>query len=137
MATDRITVDRINATREEVLAQIILSIHAVKAQLVGDEVGCSFECRSLLLGALVKYMHDDGFHVPGLIASSEGRSLTAVIQRVRDMKSPSLNWHPQYVSFLREGVLPCKVSLHSLIEPRLEEVLRSICGLCWKSNSQK
>ena len=75
---------------------ISTSLYGIKHKLIDGKVGCSFECRSLLLGALVKFMHD--YDVSGygtLEAAPQTRSIEATIRLVREMKSPSRDWHPR------------------------------------------
>ena len=104
--------------------QIGSSLCDIKLMLVKGEIGCSFECRSLLLGALIKFMHDYGFFEDGISTASETRSLEATIRLVREMKSPSKNWHPRMPSSPS-----CKLSLSNLTEPCLDKALKSMSGL--------
>ena len=136
ITADSPTVGRINAQKEDAMRQIGSSLRNLKLGLLNGKIGCSFECRSLLLGTLIKYMHDDGFLEDGVTTASEGRSLKATIQRVREMKSPSRDWHRYFPSRSAgfssnlSGPNPsCQVSLGSLIEPGLNEALESISGL--------
>ena len=127
MTADGAMIGRINTQKEDALRQIRSSLRNLKLDLLNGKIGCSFECRSLLLGALIKYMHDDGFLEDGVMTASEGRSLKVTMQRVREMKSPSKDWHPHVPRF---GSIPsCQVSLRSLTEPCLNKVLKSISGL--------
>ncbi len=95
VATDSITTGRIDAQREAALGHINSSLQNVRHTLINGKIGCSFECRSLLLGALIKFMHDEGFFEPGISAASKNRSVKATIRRVREMKAPSRDWHPR------------------------------------------
>ncbi|KAK4135358.1 hypothetical protein BT67DRAFT_441030 [Trichocladium antarcticum] len=89
---------RINSQRDAAFSQISYSLRHLKDTLLNGTSGCSFECRSLHLGALIKYMHDDGFLAGEITTASKGRSLKDTVKRVREMKSPSEYWHYGYPS---------------------------------------
>ncbi|KAH6623460.1 hypothetical protein F5144DRAFT_362195 [Chaetomium tenue] len=89
---------RINAKREGALLLLGMYLVGLKRNLLSGAIGCSFECRSLLLGALTKHMDDDGVSETGIIAAAKDRSLNAVVSRVKNMRSPSRDWHPLHAS---------------------------------------
>ena len=118
-------VDRIQGRREIALWGISIALTELRLQLINGKAGCSFECSSLLLGALTKYMHDAGFTEDYTIKKlSEGRSLMDAIKRVREMKSPDRNWH-RPVRYYD----PCLFSLNVLTQPFLDKIAGSITPL--------
>ncbi|KAK0719188.1 hypothetical protein B0H67DRAFT_532801 [Lasiosphaeris hirsuta] len=106
--------NHINTRREAALRQFIASLNDIKSKLLDDTTGCSFECRSIHLGALVKYMYDerllDGVTEPPF----EDRSVADTVKRMRKMPSPSKDWHMQTSTYGS-----CELSLSSLTEAAL------------------
>ncbi|RYP42997.1 hypothetical protein DL768_010139 [Monosporascus sp. mg162] len=121
------TADQVSVQREAALEKIISSLHSLKLKLINGTYGCSFECRSILLGALIKNMHDDGLPDDGVETPVQGRSLIDVINKTREMKSPSKDWHQPTLGY--PSYSSCQFSLSSLTAPSLKEVVGNIKGL--------
>jgi len=113
----------VNYRREKLFEQLTNLLDKVKEDLLQDIGGCSFECRSLLLGALAKQMYDGGYSLLGATGSSV--SVSGTITRIGELHSPSKDWHKPSVS----RYSACKISLPGLLEGPLEEIAESICGV--------
>lgn len=120
-------VGQIDTGREAALLQISFSLQDLKYSLLRGTEGCSFECRSLLLGALIKYMHDDGLLEDTLKTPYGGHSLVDAIKRVQAMKSPDHDWHRDPVD---DYLGACPFSLSNLTQPLIDRVKEDIKGLC-------
>ncbi|KAK4109353.1 hypothetical protein N656DRAFT_738362 [Canariomyces notabilis] len=112
----------LNEQRELAMKLLISVLQEAKFKLLDGRVGCSFECRSLNLGALVKFMHDEGFLEAVTEKSYEGRSVTDVITKIREMKSPTKSSYWRCPGF-------CSFTLTKLIESGLGTATAQIRGL--------
>lgn len=128
---------RIAEHRERALRALISQLHLILDNLRDDEPPCSFECSSILLGALSRQMNDKRLLRPRPVAPFLGHSVNELIRTMRRFRSP--NW----VLWKQECVAPsdplgsvssssqnrCNCRLSSLTAPRINEVSRGIKGL--------
>jgi hypothetical protein len=100
------------------MRQLVASINDIKTKLLEHTTGCSFECRSAHLGALVIHIHDekllDGAIEP-IEPPFEGRSVAETVTRMRRMRFPTKDWHMQTGA---DG--SCELSLSTLTETALK-----------------
>jgi hypothetical protein len=74
--------ERINEQRLELLEQLITSIHGVVNDLCIDERRCTFECNSILLGALLMQIQPLGLW-PRPLEPYTGFSFVGIAHAVR------------------------------------------------------
>lgn len=108
--------------REEALRRVFKLLDGVKSDLLTGTAGCSFECRSILLGALVKHMCDEG--LDDAVPRFEDRSFTDIAKKIRDIKSPDRVWHKPSFPYSS-----CSFSLSDLTKDRLNEITTGLRGL--------
>jgi hypothetical protein len=122
--------------REEALRKVFELLDGVKSDLLTGAAGCSFECRSILLGALVKHMCDEGL-LDDAVPRFEDRSFTDTAKKIRDMQSPNRDWHKPSFPYSS-----CSFSLSALTEVRLNEITTGLRGLElddyeWRSSQRR
>jgi hypothetical protein len=81
--------------RQELIDRILSALHELATNLRDDKDGCSFDCRSMLLGALIKQMHSRGLHSPRPIEPFLGFSFDSIVKSVSEMSSPD-SYHGQH-----------------------------------------
>jgi len=99
------------------MKQLIASLNNIKIKLLEDTTGCSFECRSAHLGALVIHMHDERLLDGAIEPPFKGRSVADTVTKMRGMRSPNKDWHMQ-----TSTNCSCELSLNSLTETALKTV---------------
>ncbi|KAL6801688.1 hypothetical protein J3E68DRAFT_447690 [Trichoderma sp. SZMC 28012] len=111
--------------RLALIAKLISSLHELRFQLSKDEGNCSFECSSILLGALVKGMDTAGF--PQALRY-DGYSFMILEQAMRNIKEPNYSSVPKSYSLCTRGVHPPSVHPHPTVPHRctLSEKIRPI-----------
>jgi len=114
VVTYSIVIARLNMRREEALRMVFKLLEDVKSDLLTGAAGCSFECRSILLGALVKHMCDEG--LDNAVPLFEDRSITNIAKKIRDFKSPNREWHKPSFPYSS-----CPFSLSDLTKDRLNK----------------
>lgn len=82
--------DKINQKREELTNEIVTSLHTLLASFLKDTYACSFECKSILFGALGIQMREWKIY-PKPQAPFSDLSGSNLIRHMRKVKSP--NWH--------------------------------------------
>ena len=124
-------VDHINTRRKSALKQLVASLNDIRNRLLDDATGCSFECRSVHLGALIKYMHDEKLLDGATEPAFEGRSVADTVERMLNMPSPSKDCHKT------TPFSACELSLSGLTKTALKSA-DAIQGLglddvdeCW------
>jgi hypothetical protein len=118
-----VILEKVNYRREKLFEQLANLLDKVKEDLLEDIGGCSFECRSLLLGALIKQMYDGGYSYLG--ATGSRLSVSDTIANLGELHSPSKDWHKPSLSKYNT----CKISLPGLLGGPLGEIADSICGV--------
>lgn len=94
-----IAIDTLDATRQRLISGFISSLNELKAQLSKEENGCSFECSSMSLGALIKGMNAKRLLDPPPRIPFEGHSVLAIEKAISDIKSPDYNQTPCAAAF--------------------------------------
>jgi len=82
------SIDALNRRREEAIDQIITLLHALVAYLRDYRTFCSFECSSILLGALMKEMKAKRLLSPRPKIAFDGYSVMSVAKFAREIRSP-------------------------------------------------
>ncbi|KAI0165300.1 hypothetical protein GGR52DRAFT_581937 [Hypoxylon sp. FL1284] len=98
-----ILVEAIDRKRRESIEHIITGLHNFQSDLRNDRAGCSFECSSILLGALIKETNAKGCFGVCLGSSMRGLSVKATTNAVLEIRSPQfldfspeeLRWKPE------------------------------------------
>ncbi|OJJ47790.1 hypothetical protein ASPZODRAFT_158678 [Penicilliopsis zonata CBS 506.65] len=65
-------IDAINSRREARIASILFSLEDLRHDFLQGHRGCSFECSSIMLGALTKHMHSNALLSPEPVAPFSG-----------------------------------------------------------------
>lgn len=128
---------RIAEQRERALGALISQLHLILTNLRDGEPTCSFECSSILLGALSRQMNDKRLLHPRPAAPFLGHSVDELIRTIRRFRSPNwVLWKQERIatsdplSFLSSSPQNrCKCRLSSFTAPRNHEILRGIKGL--------
>lgn len=81
-------VEMIDNQRQELLGRITASLNNLIDRLRDDDTPCSFECNSILLGALIKQMHKNRLFHPQPSKPYIGLSVSKTIRAVRTFQSP-------------------------------------------------
>ncbi|KAK4136029.1 hypothetical protein BT67DRAFT_440163 [Trichocladium antarcticum] len=119
------TIDR---KRLELIDGIITGLHELLATFRDGPESCSFECSSMLLGALTKEMRAKGLDPkPGPLPSSS--SVVATIDVVRSIHSPQWISVGEYVWNTDEiGLIPHSCCLQTLIQSKVLDGLDERMG---------
>ncbi|ORY59945.1 uncharacterized protein BCR38DRAFT_328295, partial [Pseudomassariella vexata] len=81
-------VDTIDQKRQESVEQILAVLHDLLLYLRDDRSGCTFECSSILLGALTKEMNTKGILSLERGSLLTGTSFNATMKAVLNIRSP-------------------------------------------------
>ncbi|RYP91871.1 hypothetical protein DL770_001993 [Monosporascus sp. CRB-9-2] len=115
--------EAIDEAREKSVNRIIIALHCLLERFRNRQAGCSFECSSILLGALEIEMHTAGILEPQPKPPYLGYSFSVVIEMVRSFRSPKWST-PQWRNSFSHAC-----SLTQLIQPMIEGVEESMGGL--------
>ncbi|OKL63247.1 hypothetical protein UA08_01841 [Talaromyces atroroseus] len=77
-----------NKCREEAIAKLIDKLHQTLTDLLNDSRGCSYECRSIMYGALTKQMQSNDLLSPRPVTPFPGVSYKQLVQKVSGFRSP-------------------------------------------------
>jgi hypothetical protein len=80
--------DSIDRRRQALIHPVIGNLHSLVADLRDGETSCSFECESILLGALMKQMHRESLLWPRPSKPFLGFSFVEIAQTIRSLQSP-------------------------------------------------
>lgn len=100
-------------------------MHALLSAL-HDEEDCSFECSSMLIGALSRGMRAHHLLEPRPAPPFNGFSVAALFEGCRSFREP--RWYTG-----KGGRVPHQCSLFARLSPLLAEVLGTVDGLEWES----
>ncbi|RYP50230.1 hypothetical protein DL768_004214 [Monosporascus sp. mg162] len=114
----------IDKAREESVNRIIIALHDLLERFRNRQAGCSFECSSILLGALTIQMHTAAILELRPKPPYLGYSFTVVIEMVRSFQSPRWVTRDHYGGYVRHSC-----SITSLIQPMIEDAEKSMGGL--------
>ncbi|KAI1847290.1 hypothetical protein JX265_013989 [Neoarthrinium moseri] len=112
-------VDAINNERQESIRRILMSLHTILGELRDGQPRCSFECSSILLGALTIGMQRNGFLHAEIDSSFPGLSVESTLKTALAMQSP--RWRPAASSGLFASVphVEHTCNLQSIIQLKL------------------
>lgn len=119
--------ERINQERLQSIDQIISALHKLLDDFYERRKLYSFECNSILLGALTSEMRARGLFSPRPAIPFLGFSLATTMASVRDIRSP--RWHIKRNSPFGPEVDAIDCSLEPLIYPIVDGVEKSMNGL--------
>ncbi|KAL6826710.1 hypothetical protein J3E69DRAFT_244517 [Trichoderma sp. SZMC 28015] len=96
-------IDALETKRQNFVSEIISELHDLKSRLYKDKGhkdkgDCSFECSSILLGALIKGMNTMCILDPPLSESLEGYSIRALEKAVLSIQEPNYSSMPDSYS---------------------------------------
>jgi hypothetical protein len=114
--------DAIDQQREESVNRIVTALHDLLERLRNRQAGCSFECSSILLGALTIQMHGAGILEPRPKPPYLGYSYAVTMEMARGFRSPE--WCSIEGGRRRSHIC----SLTSLIKPVMESMEGSMEG---------
>ncbi|KAK3350291.1 hypothetical protein B0T25DRAFT_505739 [Lasiosphaeria hispida] len=109
-------INDVDTRRAAELERHIASLNLVKRNLLNGTAGCSFECRSILLGAIVQYMHNEGVE-DFMRLPFKGCSVVETTKKIQEIHSPSRDWHKPTLSRSSS----CSFSLSSLIKAAYQD----------------
>ncbi|WEW57857.1 hypothetical protein PRK78_003324 [Emydomyces testavorans] len=116
---------QLNQRREEALGGMITSLHELLKSFRESPGPCSFECSSMLLGALTKGMHARNLLDPQPVAPFTGHNITETVDSIS--KIPSPRWYNEDPS--RYNSRPHKYGLEQHIEPITKNFRYGMKGL--------
>ncbi|OTA98875.1 hypothetical protein M426DRAFT_100945 [Hypoxylon sp. CI-4A] len=117
--------DRIDERRQEFANRLFARLDTVADLLRDGELGCSFECSSILLGALIKESHEKGILNSHPGPRFQGHSIESLVGLIRAFKkprwgTPSHNYHYDFNGRYH----PC--TLQNLFEENLKETVEGL-----------
>ncbi|KAK7985510.1 hypothetical protein PG988_003132 [Apiospora saccharicola] len=120
-------VDAIDRKRRESIDQMINGLQSLLSDLRNDRAGCSFECSSMLLGALTKEMDRKGFLDILSGSSLLSSSFEATSKAMLEIRSPRWSSMPPRGSYGMPSEHAC--DLHSLIASKVNIANGEVDGL--------
>ena len=118
--------DNIEQKRQESIDRVVTSLHDLFAKLCKGNP-CSFECSSILLGALTKQMHARGLLSPRPAIPFLGLSSAEIAKSVRTFQSP--RWCSSVGSYSHRYCGEHSCSLKSNLNPIFDSLENSMGGL--------
>ncbi|KAB8240039.1 hypothetical protein BDV35DRAFT_374788 [Aspergillus flavus] len=91
--------DAINLRRTDAISTMISTLTKLNDDLLNGIHGCSFECSSIMLGALTKHMHSNALLSPQPQYPYKGLNYNGLMETVREFKSPLWYTAPNYPSY--------------------------------------
>lgn len=95
--------DTLETRRQDHISAVISGLHNLKSRLYKDEGNCSFECSSMLLGALVKGMNAACILDSIPKSKLEGYSFMALEKAVLHIQEPNYSFIPNSYSLCRRS----------------------------------
>ena len=113
-----------NLRRKEIIIKLFRLLETTMRGLLENQEGCSFDCRSLLFGALNKHLHDQRLlrRVSGLDLNTwpfEGLSVSDLANKISAIDSPELYFNKSTPQCIR--IPSC--TLGGLLKPKLGVIL--------------
>ncbi|KAB8212786.1 hypothetical protein BDV33DRAFT_197233 [Aspergillus novoparasiticus] len=87
-------IDKMNMRRYDAITLILSSLAKLRDAFLDGSRGCTFECSSLMFGALTKQMHSNGLLYPQPEAPFIGLNYKGLVETARAIKSPK--WPSHY-----------------------------------------
>jgi hypothetical protein len=123
-------VSALDEARQNCIAELISGLQKVLADLHRDE-DCSFECSSVLLGALSKGMHACHMLSSRAAPPYNGLSLAALMRAAAEIREP--HWYTQSTTQFGFKAVPSpekhKCTLSSRVKPIIDRVSNNCQGL--------
>jgi hypothetical protein len=119
--------EKIDQQRQESIDQIITALHDLLDGFRESREPCSFECDSILLGALTKQMHTRGLFSPRPALPLLGFNFATTAKSIRDIHSPV------WISVNDSRKHKCR--LPTRIHPIIDRVEKGMKGLALKDIS--
>ncbi|KAK7999531.1 hypothetical protein PG990_012131 [Apiospora arundinis] len=126
-------IDAIEQRRQDALDQIITRIHGLTTYFGGVRTKCSFECSSMLLGALTKQLETNGLLNPTPTKPFLGHSVTRIATVARNFTDPQ--WSSIAPSMFSSLAGPHSCKLGAFVNAAIKSVEDGIEGLelaVWK-----
>ncbi|KAI1100523.1 hypothetical protein F4804DRAFT_318776 [Jackrogersella minutella] len=82
-------VEEFNQRRQDLIQRVFDYLYSLLGLLRDVTVGCSFDCSSVMLGALTIHMHEQGILSPQLEPPYLGYSATSVMNMIRNFSTPA------------------------------------------------
>ncbi|KXX77398.1 hypothetical protein MMYC01_206072 [Madurella mycetomatis] len=134
---------KVELRRSVAIAALVGALHELMEALLDNSRGCSFECRSILLGALRKQLHGLKVLHPEVEPPFQGCSLEEAVKRVEGIKDPvwcssralssNLGWDGRRNSssshYYNQSCRLHSCSLKKMIEPHLHQTKDAMTGL--------
>ncbi|QYT01573.1 hypothetical protein H0G86_008607 [Trichoderma simmonsii] len=143
-------IDALETKRQNFVSEVISELHDLKSRLYKDKGhkdkgDCSFECSSILLGALIKGMNTICILEPPLSESLEGYSIRALEKAVLSIQEPNYSSMPdsyslctgethtrtyvKYAKHAKYAKKPHRCTLSEKIRGILDPKIEAIAGL--------
>lgn len=118
------TIDKIEQVRVQGIDAIVAQLHDLLGEYGNPNYSCpsgnySFECGSILFGALTREMQSAGLLVHNFMPSFSNTNLWEVVSKVQGFRSPSWCYPGNYRTRSRH---PCS------LEERVTNIVNSIIG---------
>ncbi|KAK8851051.1 Nuclear pore protein-like protein [Apiospora arundinis] len=126
-------IDIIEQRRQDALDQIITHLHGLTTYFGGVRTKCSFECSSMLLGALTKQLETTGLLNPTPTKPFMGHSVTGIATVARNFTDPQ--WSSIAPSMFSSLAGPHSCKLGAFVNAAIKSVEDGIEGLdlaAWK-----
>jgi hypothetical protein len=120
--------EMIDEERQESIDRIITSLHDLLGAFLEGRNSCSFECSSILLGALTKEMHARHYLSPRPAMPFLGFSFATIARGVRGIRSPTWCSH-RSGDYYSSYCSPHACSLEARIHPIISNLEDSMKGL--------
>lgn len=89
--------DEMNLRRHDAISVIFSTLNKRRDAFLSGSRGCSFECGSIMFGALTKHMHSNSLLSPQPRTPFIGLNYNGLMKAVHDFKSPE--WNPSNSSY--------------------------------------
>ncbi|UKZ81841.1 hypothetical protein TrVFT333_009617 [Trichoderma virens FT-333] len=125
-------IDALEMRRQNLVSEVISGLHDLKSQFYKDEGTCSFECSSILLGALIKGMDAACILDPLPKSRLQGYSFMALEQAVLNIQEPNYNSIPSSYSLCKRptySAVPRRCTLLNKTKPIVDTKVKTMFGL--------
>ena len=116
--------------RHELLEGIVVNLYWIIDLLSDSNGGCSFECASALLGALIKNMKSNGLY-PRSYKPLSGYSVTEILAAVEGFRTPDWSCFSKKTASARHRLNPpcdCTISEYtSTMAIRIDVEMKAFC----------
>ncbi|OCL14163.1 hypothetical protein AOQ84DRAFT_309366 [Glonium stellatum] len=121
----QIVAARIDEQRQTSINRIGSALHDLLDYFNSDDVHCSFECDSILLGALTKEMKSKKLSSEDLRGPCLGMSYEDVVDKAKNIRLP--RWNGVCNGYSSYGYHNCSIETH--VDPILASLEDYMCGL--------